>query len=63
MASNVNSLPAATKVVIVGGGVIGTSVAYHLAGAMSSCWNRINFPPEPPGTRPDSSVSFAPATA
>jgi len=30
MASNVNSLPAATKVIIVGGGVIGTSVAYHL---------------------------------
>src|SRR3977135_2064459 len=30
MASN-QSLPAATKVVVVGGGVIGTSVAYHLA--------------------------------
>src|SRR5689334_17386834 len=26
-----NSLPAETKVVVVGGGVIGTSVAYHLA--------------------------------
>ena len=29
--SSLDSLPSQTKVVIVGGGVIGTSVAYHLA--------------------------------
>ena len=50
------SLPDRARVVIIGGGVIGTSVAYHLTKLgchrRACCSSRANCPAAPPGTRP-----------
>ena len=51
------NLPSHARVVIIGGGIIGTSVAYHLA---QMGWKdvvlleRDQLPPAPPGTLPAS---------
>ena len=51
-----SDIPQRAQVVVIGGGVIGTSIAYHLTKLGHAptwcCSNARSSRPEPPGTRP-----------